>query len=94
MKSYVKGRRNQACVALIDHLAAMGIVAMTAHNGKGNVLFAYCRRREDIERVPPTFEGWDVVAAHQSEIDFGEGGGDGWSFNCRSEEATARGDGA
>lgn len=68
-KSYIKGRRNKACCALIEHLRSKGIAASVAHGGRGNVLFAYCQYSDQVELVPKTFEGWDVISKHYSEIE-------------------------
>lgn len=65
--AYIKGRRNIACVALMDQLSADGVRASVGHAKRGNVLFVYTMLSEDVDKVPRTFDGWDVVAKHWSE---------------------------
>jgi hypothetical protein len=66
-KPYIRGRRNVACVSLMKELSDAGIRASVGHESRGNVLFVYTMFSDDVEKVPRTFGGWDVVAKHFSE---------------------------
>jgi hypothetical protein len=66
-KPYIRGRRNVACVSLMNQLNDAGIRASVGHADRGNVLYVYTMLTADVEKVPRTFDGWDVVAKHYSE---------------------------
>lgn len=64
---YIRGRRNVACVSLMNQLSEAGIRASVGHAERGNVLYVHTMLSRDVEKVPRTFDGWDVIAKHYSE---------------------------
>ena len=71
-----RGKHNQACCDLSDHLATVGITATVGHSKRSSrsptVLTVLCHSAEDVDKIPLGFHGYRVytttLAEHEREM--------------------------
>ena len=68
-KPYIRGKKNQACCSLIDHLKTLGVDATVGHDNKRPkaTLYAYVMGGKT-RLVPKEWKGFPVIAVFTGVI--------------------------